>query len=423
MHFRFRTRDFPVIMSHARNLEGVFAVHKPAGITSAEVLRDLQKHFTPSRFFQPWVDTERIRRRAESKHQSRRRRNKRLQVKLGHGGTLDPMATGVLITGIGKSTKELNNFLACTKSYDAVVLFGAATDSYDCIGKVVSRAPYEHITRERVEEALAAFRGKIMQRPSIFSALRVQGKRLYEYAREGIEPPVEILKRPVEVMNLEIVEWYEGGTHDYVFPMEEVNSTEKAIAKKMVSKDALPSTIPKKQHRDNSREPEEAHGVKRKLSPSPASATFPKRQNPATDTLISTTATTGPGPLTNTSDGSPTADVTTTTNTSTSSKPHPSPPAVKLTMTVSSGFYVRSLAHDLGLALDSNAILSSLVRTRQADFTLEPDKVLEYRDLEAGEEVWGPKLQKFLDEWEERKGRVEAEGVVEAVSEGEDEGL
>ncbi|KAK2804208.1 hypothetical protein FQN51_002297 [Onygenales sp. PD_10] len=403
-------------MSQVRNMEGVFAVHKPPGITSADVLRDLQKKFTPSRFFQPWIDAERTRRRAESKFQSRRRRDKRLEVKIGHGGTLDPMATGVLIAGVGKGTKDLNSFLACTKTYEAVVLFGVATDSYDRVGKVVSRAPYEHVTREKVEEALKAFRGKIMQRPSIFSALKVQGKKLYEYAREGIEPPVEILKRPVEVSNLEILEWYEGGTHDYVWPTEEAGSNEKSVAEKMLKKEkavvdtsvstsasapepepasASASAPVAETSEEQSKEAEnttaqppqstEPHGQKRKLSPSPAPAPAPA------PTSAPDSTTSAPSPKRQKPD---TAD----------QHPHPPPPAVKLTMTVSSGFYVRSLSHDLGLALGSNAIMSELVRTRQGDFELKPERVIEYKDLEEGEEVWGPKLQGFLDEWVGKRG-------------------
>ncbi|PGH05363.1 tRNA pseudouridine(55) synthase [Helicocarpus griseus UAMH5409] len=428
--FRIPTRDFPVRMADTRNLEGCFAVHKPPGISSAEVLRNLQTHFTPSRFFQPWVETERIRRNAESKFQTRRRRDKRLEVKIGHGGTLDPMATGVLIAGVGKGTKDLNSFLACTKSYEAMVLFGAATDTYDRLGKVVSRAPYEHVTREKVEETLKQFRGKIMQRPSIFSALRVQGKRLYEYAREGIEPPVEILKRPVEVSNLEIVEWYEPGTHEYVWPTEEASGAEKDVAKKMLSKESLSTatgaapeqTAAEEQPKDDTAttEPEEPHGAKRKLSPSPAPQSTeaappsPKRQKATT----ADGATTAQQPPPTTENPSVTdTDTTATAPSPSASKPNPQPPAVKLTMTVSSGFYVRSLAHDLGLALDSNAIMSALVRTRQGDFTLRPEKVLEYSDLEAGEEVWGPKLQGFLDAWVEGKKGVK--GVKEGSGSGE----
>jgi tRNA pseudouridine55 synthase len=72
-------------------------------------------------------------------------------------------------------------------------------------------------------------------------------------------------------------------------------------------------------------------------------------------------------------------------------------------MTVSSGFYVRSLAHDLGLALGSNAIMSSLERTRQGDFDISPENIIQYKDLDGGEEVWGPKLQGFLDKWASRE--------------------
>jgi tRNA pseudouridine55 synthase len=72
-------------------------------------------------------------------------------------------------------------------------------------------------------------------------------------------------------------------------------------------------------------------------------------------------------------------------------------------MTVSSGFYVRSLAHDLGKAVGSCGLMSSLVRSRQGEYVLEPDRVLEFEDLEQGEEVWGPKVRRFLEEWQTRQ--------------------
>lgn len=386
----------------------LLAVHKPGGISSADVLRDLQRHFNPSDFFKPWLDAERQRRRQESRYQQRRRRDKHLQVKLGHGGTLDPIATGVLITGVGKGTKHLNNFLACTKTYEAVVLFGVATDTYDRVGKVVTRAPYEHVTKEKVEEALEKFRGKIMQRPSIFSALKVQGKKLYEYAREGIEPPIEIVERPVEVTSLEIMEWYEPGTHEWKWPTHEAGSTEKGVAQEFISREkefigrdrkrgrvqeeknlkrkTPPPQVPESITQENTEvadEPEPASKRIKAESPEPQSTDLPQQPEPTA------------------ADEEPTPEVKPEPELS----PSPPPPAVKLTMTVSSGFYVRSLAHDLGLALNSNAIMTSLVRTRQGDFELSPDRILEYKDLEAGEEVWGPKVQRFLDEWCEKNGQ------------------
>jgi tRNA pseudouridine55 synthase len=81
-------------------------------------------------------------------------------------------------------------------------------------------------------------------------------------------------------------------------------------------------------------------------------------------------------------------------------------------MTVTSGFYVRSLAHDLGKAVGSCGLMSELVRSRQAEFDLQPENVLEYKDLEQGEEVWGPKVQKFLENWENKKAaEAEAENA------------
>ncbi|KAL2011527.1 hypothetical protein VTN00DRAFT_4245 [Thermoascus crustaceus] len=393
-------------MSGEKIFEGVFAVHKPQGVSSADVLRHLQKHFNPSKLFKPWLDDERARRKRESKYQRNRRRDKRLEVKIGHGGTLDPLATGVLIAGVGKGTKHLSDFLACTKTYETVVLFGAETDTYDRLGKVVRRAPYEHVTREAVEKALDQFRGQIMQRPPIFSALRVQGKKLYEYAREGKEPPIEIKARPVEVTNLEILEWYEPGTHDYKWPEEEMAGEEKAVAERMLDK---ASSVPVASEAE-AKEAEAASSSKRKSPPvTPGGDSADADAEPSKRQKVSAEG------------GSAEVEQQPTTTRIEEAKeesveeqkpqPLPQPPAVKLTMTVSSGFYVRSLAHDLGKAVGSCGLMSSLVRSRQGDFELSPEKVLEYKDLESGEEVWGPKVQRFLEEWMKKREAQAQAGV------------
>ena len=87
---------------------------------------------------------------------------------MGHGGTLDPMATGVLIVGIGSGTKKLSQFLGGWKEYETTCVFGTVTDSYDAVGKILRRAPTEHITREKVEGALEQFRGDILQQPPMY---------------------------------------------------------------------------------------------------------------------------------------------------------------------------------------------------------------------------------------------------------------
>lgn len=309
------------------------------------------------------------------------------------------------MAGVGKGTKSLNDFLGCTKSYETVVLFGAETDTYDRLGKIVRRGPYEHVTREKVEEALEQFRGKIMQRPPIFSALRVDGKKLYEYAREGIMPPVEIKARPVEVVSMDIVEWYEPGTHEFKWPEQEMAGDEKVIAEKLLDKDAELPVAPSAEGEAANQDSETQLSTKRK-SPPPADATQKEDEEAVKKQKVS-------------EDGAAQAPVpepiapepaTAEAPTTTTDKPRPSPPAVKISMTVTSGFYVRSLAHDLGKAVGSCGLMSELVRSRQADFELHPDKVLEYKDLEAGEEVWGPKVKKFLEDWEKKRAaKAEAE--------------
>lgn len=367
------------------------------------MIRTLQKHFNPSKTFKPWLEEERERRNRESGFQRKRRRHQRLEVKIGHGGTLDPLATGVLITGIGKGTKSLQDFLSCTKSYETVVTFGAETDTYDCLGKVVRRAPCEHITREAVEKALAQFRGNIMQQPPIFSALRVNGKKLYEYAREGKLPPVEIKHRPVEVLEMEIVEWFEPGTHNFQLPKEEMTGDEKAVVEKLLDQEA---SAPAVAEGEVAKEPTEASSTKRK-SPPPAdevkdenSEAAKKQKVSETEAAPAASAPSAPEPAS----AEPTE------------QPKSQTPAVKIKMTVTSGFYVRSLAHDLGKAVGSLGLMSELVRSRQGDFELSPEKVLEYKDLDAGEEVWAPKVERFLQEWEQKriaKAKVETETETE----------
>ncbi|RAL06178.1 pseudouridine synthase PUS4 [Aspergillus ibericus CBS 121593] len=391
MSFRRALRPFRRTMSGEKIYEGVFAVHKPEGVSSADVVRHLQHHFNPSELFRPWLADERARRDRESNFQRKRRRTQRLEVKIGHGGTLDPMATGVLVAGVGKGTKHLNEFLACTKEYETVVLFGAETDTYDRMGKLVRKGPYEHITREMVEKALEQFRGKIMQRPPIFSALKVQGKKLYEYAREGKEPPIEIKSRPVEVHDLKVVEWYEPGTHEWKWPTTEVEGEEKVVAEKLLEKE---DKLPVVEREGETTEAEE--GAAKRPAEDDAKEVADEAEAPAKKQKVAD-GEAAPVAQAEASDA-PTAETETA-----ESQAQPQPAAVKITMTVSSGFYVRSLAHDLGKAVGSCGLMSSLVRSRQAQFELDPEKVLEYKDLEAGEEVWGPKVKQFLEDWEEKR--------------------
>ncbi len=317
----------------------------------------------------------------------------------------------MLIIGVGKGTKQLQGFLECTKSYEAITLFGVATDTYDVLGKVLSKAPYSHITRAGVEKALQTFRGKIMQVPPIYSALRVQGKRLYEYAREGKEVPVEIQARPVEVKEMGIADFLSPGSHNYKLPTEEAPTDEKEVAQKVL-------------HIENIDGPTTAkiEEIDEKGSGAASSGTKRKRLDDEDDVFVSETGSSSKcqeeDPEHCISRGLPPPDNTkiatsgVATPSSSSNLPNrdPSsesdlgPPAVKLRMTVTSGFYVRSLSHDLGPGVDSLGVMSELVRTRQGEFELGKN-VLEYEDLGKGEEVWGPKVERMLDQWNERNSR------------------
>ncbi|KAK0264212.1 hypothetical protein B0A54_06179 [Friedmanniomyces endolithicus] len=406
-------------------LDGVFAIHKPTSITSSQVIRDVQAHLTPSALFQPWLRSEEDRKARESHNQQRKRSSWKTRqaskVKMGHGGTLDPLATGVLILGVGSGTKSLNRFLTCTKSYDTVVLFGAATDTYDTEGKVVARKPYAHITREKVEQALEKFRGEIMQRPPIFSALRVQGKRLYEYAREGKEVPVEIQERPVTVENLELAEWMEGGSHEWKWPVHDADKEVKGVVQKVLhfggatgvaSTAQEGGTTGKRKLEDEGDETVNGTVTDSQVPPSPKrvkSSPVPVASGglPENDVLTETTI-----PAAESSE-----PVTSTSKPPKSTTELCPAPAVRLRMTVTSGFYVRSLAHDLGAAVDSLGIMVNLVRTRQGDFELGTN-VLEYTELAEGEQVWGPRVSAMLKDWQGKEaGRGEG-GAKDAASNG-----
>ncbi|KAL7270053.1 pseudouridine synthase pus4 [Rhizina undulata] len=358
-------------------LEGLLAINKPTGISSAQALRDLQGIFKASPIFADTLAGEKKRRDEESHNQKKKRRNKRIEVKIGHGGTLDPMASGVLVTGIGAGTKHLQQFLSCTKSYEAVALFGCSTDTYDAVGKIIKRAPYKHITKEAVEQALGKFRGDIMQKPPIYSALHMNGKRLYEYAREGKELPIEIQARPVTCELLELVDFTTD--HEWDFPKEEAAEEEKVVCETLEKQEG--GTGDKKHAREDlggDAEPAikkqkslEGEEVK-KLEDTPAEA--PAEED--SESFLEAVA---------------------------EASDAPKPAAITLRMTVTSGFYVRSLIHDLGEALGSASHMVKLVRTRQGQFEIGKN-VLEWTDLTSADKAaWEGQVESTLRAWSEEQ--------------------
>jgi tRNA pseudouridine55 synthase len=124
------------------------------------------------------------------------------KIKVGHAGTLDPMATGLLIICTGKFTKKLANFQGLGKTYSGTFTLGATTPSYDAETEIDHTFPTDHITTELLEEKRQTFLGPLEQLPPMYSAIKVDGQPLYKKARKGIV--VEVKPRPVEIMNFDL---------------------------------------------------------------------------------------------------------------------------------------------------------------------------------------------------------------------------
>lgn len=151
---------------------GLVVVDKPAGMTSHDVVGRCRRIFATR--------------------------------KVGHAGTLDPMATGVLVVGIERATKILGLLTAADKSYAATIRLGQTTTTEDADGEVLQTVSAAHVTDAAIEAAVAALRGDISQVPSAVSAIKVGGKRAYRLAREG--QAVELASRPVRIGRFEVCE-------------------------------------------------------------------------------------------------------------------------------------------------------------------------------------------------------------------------
>jgi len=176
--------------------EGLFAVYKPVEWTSQDVVSYLRK----------MLERDARSRGLEVVRVGKRRGNKKLMVRVGHGGTLDPLACGILVVGVGEGTKQLQSYLDGTKAYRASAKLGFETKTLDMEGESIRNAPFSSVTTESIEAVLPSFTGKILQVPPIFSALKKDGKRLYDQARKGvITDDLNIQPREVEVHSLQFL--------------------------------------------------------------------------------------------------------------------------------------------------------------------------------------------------------------------------
>lgn len=127
------------------------------------------------------------------------------KMKVGHAGTLDPLATGVMIICTGRATKRIDELQAHTKEYIATVALGATTPSFDLETEIDATYPTEHITKELVEQSLQQFTGRIEQVPPTYSACKIDGKRAYKFARKGQE--VELKPKILIIDKIELLEY------------------------------------------------------------------------------------------------------------------------------------------------------------------------------------------------------------------------
>jgi tRNA pseudouridine55 synthase len=156
------------------NIEGIVLVDKPAGPTSHDVVAKMRKLFNTR--------------------------------KVGHAGTLDPMATGMLVIGIGRATRLLGYFTAHDKEYLGTIRLGISTTTDDAQGELVSKVSASHITESQIIETVRDFRGPIMQQPSAVSAIKIDGERAYTRVRNGEEiniPPRSVMINDLEIVSIE----------------------------------------------------------------------------------------------------------------------------------------------------------------------------------------------------------------------------
>ena len=154
-------------------VDGILIIDKPYGITSMEAVRRVKRGIGVKR--------------------------------VGHGGTLDPVATGVIPICIGQATRVMDYLISSSKEYRGEIELGVTTDTYDSLGKVTDRSDPSGLTESDLISALQSFKGVTKQVPPMYSALKKGGKRLYEFARAGVE--VEREPRSVQVFNLELLDW------------------------------------------------------------------------------------------------------------------------------------------------------------------------------------------------------------------------
>ena len=346
-------------------MNGIFAIEKPSGITSNQFMMRLQQILTNSQVFSKDIQratSERMKQFQEQtgKKASKRKLRKVSKVKMGHGGTLDPLASGVLVIGIGTGTKKLAEYLSGTvKVYESEALFGVSTTSGDVEGEILSRNSVNHLRMEDLKKVEEKFVGSLKQTPPIYAALKMDGKPLHEYAREGKPLPRAIEPRQVTVYDLQVMNDSLTKNHGYPFmrPSGEALETLQKLNTSMLD-DTLyfSKEYCEKQGWDN----EEARVEK----PIPLTEQESEEIEKQGDKYRA--------------------------------------PLLHFKSKVSSGTYIRSLISDIGKAMMSSCYMVKLIRVQQKDWSLESQNVFQLTDFtDRDEKIWSKVLGLVLEKGSE----------------------
>lgn len=320
--------------------EGLIAVHKPLTWTCNDVvsyIRNILTRDAQTRGFEGKM----------------RKRGKPL-MKVGHGGTLDPLASGVLVIGIGKGTSKLQSYLEGDKCYTALCELGYETTTLDAEGEIVKTMDCAHVTSiESIrEKVVPKFTGKIQQVPPLYSAIRVDGKRLYEIARNGDEKDaqdVEIPMRDVEVYKVEVESSLsesviESGVVDGKKYKEAVQEMEAAAAAAAAEKAAAAPPEDAQESDDDEATP----GKKKKKKRRGGNKKRTQKKKYFDESTV------------------PTVQCDYTKGTTSFELP-----LFTLNVSCGGGTYIRSIVRDIGYEMDTVATMTGLVRTKQGPFLLE----------------------------------------------------
>lgn len=346
-------------------MNGIFAIEKPSGISSSQFLLKLQNVLMNSSVFSREIQratAERMQQyqRETGKKPSKRKLRKVSKVKMGHGGTLDPLASGVLVVGVGTGTKKLSQYLSGTvKVYESEALFGVSTTSGDVEGEILSMHSVSHLKMDDLKSVEKKMVGSLKQTPPIFAALKMNGKPLHEYAREGIPLPRAIEPRQVEIYDLEVFPESLTRDHTYKLLRPATDADKEVVSELSHQRNLLTDKLffSKQFCESQGWESEEA-----KVDPPIALSEEEMQQLLAEGDNYRA-------------------------------------PLLHFKAKVSSGTYIRSLISDIGKAMRSSCYMVKLVRCQQQEWALDKRNVFRMEDFtENDEAVWTKVLEQVLEQ-------------------------